>query len=83
MSKKPINEGIVERALTAIWSALLAGKKDRLMKSLERDPEFKASVERLAKLQKELQDYMDEKKKTPEGAEFDNWYNEKIKGAGL
>jgi len=83
MSKKPLNEGLTERVLTAIWTALLSGKRDKLLKKLERDPEFKASVERLAKIQKEIEStIVARQKKDPRYAEFDKWYTDNIFGAG-
>ncbi len=83
MSKQPLNEGIIVRTLDAIWTALLANKKERLLKALQKDPEFQASVERLDKAQKDLQKYVEEKqKKSSKYGEFEQWYNTYIRNAG-
>jgi len=63
--------GIVERAMAAIWSALLKNKKSVLMSKLTSDPEFQKTIEKLDASKKELETRLEKMRKFDPG--FAEW----------
>ena len=80
MSKKPITEakdGIINRGISAIFTAVANKKMDILKKTLMKDPEFKSSVEKLASLRDEFDEKFKKKyKNAPGQKEFESWWDE-------
>jgi hypothetical protein len=81
MAKKPLTEAqtdnIITRGISAIFSAVANRKTAALKKKLMKDPEFKASVEKLEKLRDEFDTRFKEKYKTAPGQkEFENWWED-------
>lgn len=69
--------GLVERALSAIWSALLKNKKSVLMSKLAHDPEFQENIEKLDKAKKELELRLEKMRKyDPEFAEWEKKHSD-------
>lgn len=75
MAKKPLTEqeqkGVVKRVVNAIFAAVANKKMATLQKQMMKDPQFKASVERLEKLRDEIEAHFEETfKKDPHYADF-------------
>lgn len=79
MTKKNINESkdnIISRGISAIFNAVANKKMDVLKKRLMKDPEFKKSVEQLAKLRDEFDEMFNERyRNRKDQAEFEQWWN--------
>lgn len=84
MAKKSLTEaeqkGVVKKVVNAIFNAVANKKTTALEKRMMKDPEFKASVERLEKLRDELETHFEKTVYNQPGYEdFSAWYEKSIR----
>jgi len=72
MSKKPLNEGIAERLLTAIFDAVARKRTKMITSKLSSDPEFLKAVEDLERIRKSMEERIEKlRKHDPKFAEIE------------
>ena len=68
--KTQLREGIIQKALVAIFNAIASGQRQRLMQQLNDDPEFKRLTNDLETLRQKIQAKLEHIRKTdPKWAE--------------
>lgn len=79
MSKKTLTEqeqGVIKKAVNAIFAAVATKKMATLQKQMMKDPKFKDSVEKLAKIRDDIEKHFAEDFKTdPHYADFKKNYD--------
>ena len=75
MSKKTLNEGIIERLLTGIFMSVAQKKEQRLLAQLEKDPVMKQMAQQLVDSRDRLEKYLQRRRNDPKWKATEDEFN--------